>query len=172
MPTGTAVGKLIVEDEDPSNTYSYTLQGPYNPVTEDHDPASFYVENDTLKTSVEFDFAVSDTSFVRISLEDSRGFTLSRDFTITILKNTSGSTSIEQHSLSLNIYPNPADQFVNLEGMEGYQDIGMYELSGKLIMKISTDQKQLDVSGLKNGIYLLVCDGSKGRVVRKLLIHH
>jgi len=172
MPVGTPVGKLIVEDEDPSNTYTYTLQGPYNPALDDYDPASFYIENDTLKTSVEFDYYTSDTCFVRISLEDSRGFTVSRDFTIRILENTSGSTDIQEYSSGLKIYPNPVDQFVYMDGLEGYQSIGMFELSGKMILKISSNQKQLDVSGLKNGIYLLVFDGSQGRVVRKVLIQH
>lgn len=172
MQPGAPVGLVIVEDEDPDNTYSYTLQGPYNPALDDFDPVSFYIENDTLKTSVEFDFSVSDTSFVRISLEDSRGFTLSRDFTISILENPSGSTGIQEYGRSLNIYPNPADQFIYLDGLEGYQTMGMYELSGKLILKLSGDQKQLDVSGFKSGIYLLVCEGSQGRVVRKVLIKH
>lgn len=172
MPAGTPVGKLIVEDEDPSNTYTYTLQGPYNPVLEDYDTASFYIENDTLKTSIEFDFNEYDTSFVRISLEDSRGFTLSRNFTITIVENPSGSTGIQEYSRSLNIYPNPADQFIYLDGLDGYHSIEMWELSGKMIKKFSSEQKQLDVSGLKSGIYLLVFDGSKGRAVRKVLIQH
>jgi hypothetical protein len=172
MPAGTAVGRVVVEDEDESNVYTYTLQGPYNPQTEDYDPASFYIENDTLKTSVEFEYHSADTSFVRISVEDSHGFTLSRDFTIVIVEKPSGSTSIRNITRSMNIYPNPANHFVFFEGFEGYKTIGMYELSGKLIMNISGDQEQLDVSGLKNGIYLLVLEGSQGRVVRKLLIQH
>ena len=172
VAVGTAVARILVEDEDPSNTYSYTLQGPYNPAIEDYDPASFYVENDTLKTSVEFDYSVSDTSFVRIRVDDSRGFTLSRDFTIRIVENSSGSTGLEEFSKELNIYPNPADNLVYLEGVEGYQSIGLYELSGKLVMKVATYQKQLDISGFRNGIYLLVLDGAQGRVVRKLLIQH
>jgi hypothetical protein len=172
VAVGAAVARVLVEDEDPSNTYSFTLQGPYNPAIADYDPASFYIENDTLKTSVEFDYSVSDTSFVRITVEDSRGFTLSRDFTIRIVENSSGSTGLEEFSKELNIYPNPADNFVYLEGFEAYQSIGLYELSGKLVMKVATYQKQLDISRFRNGIYLMVLDGAQGRVVRKLLIQH
>jgi hypothetical protein len=61
---------------------------------------------------------------------------------------------------------------VNIEGMEGYQSVEMWELSGKLVQKLSIRNDQLDVSGLKNGIYLLVFNGSDGRLVRKLLIQH
>ncbi|MCK5693659.1 MAG: T9SS type A sorting domain-containing protein, partial [Bacteroidales bacterium] len=172
MSPGTPVGKLIVEDEDPLNTYTYTLQGPYNPSIEDYDPVSFYIENDTLKTNMEFDYSLSDTSYVMITLEDSRGFTLSRGCTIEIVQNQSGTTGIQDISRSVNIYPNPADQYVNLEGLEGYLSIEMWELSGKMLKKLSTEDKQLDVSGLQNGIYLLVCDGKDGRLVRKLLIQH
>ncbi|RLD91554.1 MAG: hypothetical protein DRJ29_13940, partial [Bacteroidetes bacterium] len=172
MAPGIAVGKLIVEDEDPLNTYTFTLQGPYNPAIEDYDPPSFYIENDTLKTNMEFDYSISDTSYVLISLEDSRGFTLSRGFTIEIVQNQSGTTGIAELSRSVSIYPNPADQYVNIEGMEGYQSVEMWELSGKLVQKLSLRNDQLDVSGLKNGIYLLVFNGSDGRLVRKLLIQH
>ena len=172
MPPGTPVGKLIVEDEDPSNTYTYTLQGPYNPSTVDYDPPSFYLENDTLKTNVDFDCSVSDTCYVLITVEDSRGFTLSRGFTIDIKENQSGTTGIRELRSDISIYPNPADQYVNIEGVEGYQRVEMWELSGKLVQKLSPQNPRLDVSGLKNGIYLLVIDGSDGRLVRKLLIQH
>ena len=169
---GAPVGQLIVEDEDPLNTYIYTLQGPYNPSIEDYDPPSFYLENDTLKTNVEFDYGVSDTSYVLITLEDSRGFILSRGFTITITEKQSGATGIRELSKGISIYPNPADQYVNIEGVDGYQSIEMWELSGRMVQKLSPRNDQLDVSGLKNGIYLLVFDGSDGRLVRKLLIQH
>lgn len=167
---GTPVGKLIVEDEDPLNTYTYTLQGPFNPATEEYDPPSFYIENDTLKTSVEFDYNLSDTCYILISLEDSRGFTLSRGFTINIIENQSGTTGIREFKKDISIYPNPADQYVNIEGVEGFQSVEMWELSGKLAQKFSAQRDRLDVSGLKTGIYLLVLDGSEGRVVRKILI--
>ncbi len=172
MPPGTPVGKLIVEDEDPLNTYTYTLQGPYNPSIEDYDPPSFYMENDTLKTSVELDCSVSDTCYILITVEDSRGFTLSRGFTIVIKENQSGTTGIRELRSDISIYPNPADQYVNIEGVEGYQSMEMWELSGRLVQKLSPHNPRLDVSGLKNGIYLLVIDGSDGRLVRKLLIQH
>jgi len=160
QPVGTAVAKLMIEDEDPLNTYTYTLDGP------------FYIENDTLKTAVEFDYETTKTSNVNITVEDSRGFILSRDFAIEILQNQSGTTGIREQARGVAIYPNPADQYIHIEGLEDYQSIEMWELSGKMLMKIPSEQKQLDVSGFKNGIYLLVCNGSEGRLVRKLLIQH
>lgn len=169
---GTPVGQLIVEDEDPLNTYTYTLQGPYNPSIEDYDPPSFYLENDTLKTNMEFDYGVSDTSYVLITLEDSRGFILSRGFTIEITEKQSGATGIRELSKGVSIFPNPADQYVNIEGVAGYHSVEMWELSGRMVQKLSPRNDQVDVSGLKNGIYLLVLDGSDGRLVRKLLIQH
>jgi len=172
LPPGTAVGKLIVEDEDSLNTYTYTLQGPYNPSIEDYDPPFFYVENDTLKTNVEFDYSLSDTAYVMITVEDSRGFTLGRGFTITITENQSGTTGIREFKKDISIYPNPADQYVNIEGVEGFQSVELWELSGRMVQKLSPQSERLDVSGFKNGIYLLVLDGTEGRLVRKLLIQH
>ncbi len=160
QPVGTAVGRLIIEDEDPFNTYTYTVEGP------------FFCENDTLKTSVEFDYAMSDTSHVTITVEDSRGFILSRGFTIEVEQNQSNTTGIKEQSRGVSIYPNPADQYIFLEGLENYESIEMWELSGRMLIKIPGEQKQLDVSGFKNGIYLLVCNGSGKRLVRKVLIQH
>jgi len=161
-----------VEDEDPLNTYTYTLQGPYNPSIEDYDPPLFYIENDSLKTNVEFDFSISDTSYVLITIEDKRGFVLSRGFTIAITENHSGTTGIRELKKDISIYPNPADQYVNIEGVEGIQSLELWELSGRMVQKFSPQSDRLDVSGFKNGIYLLVLDGSGGRLVRKLLIQH
>jgi len=169
---GSPVGQLIVEDEDPLNTYTYTTQGPYNPAIEDYDPPSFYVENDSLMTNVEFDYSISDTSYVLITIEDKRGFVLSRGFTIAITEKQSSATGIRDLSKGISIYPNPADQYVNIEGVDGYHSVEMWELSGRMVQKLSPRNEQVDVSGLKNGIYLLVLDGSDGRLVRKLLIQH
>ena len=159
-PAGTAVAKLIIEDEDPLNTYTYMVEGP------------FFIENDTLKTTTVFDYATSDSSPLTITVEDSRGFILSRGFTIEILQNQSGTTGIREQTRGLSIYPNPADQFIFLEGLEKYESIELWELSGKMLLKVPGEHKQLDVSGFKNGIYLLVFNGSGERLVRKVLIQH
>jgi len=173
QPVGTAVAKLIVEDEEASNSYTYTLYGPYNSEISDYDPASFYVEDDTLRTSVVFDRELADTCYLLVELLDSYGNQLSRAFTIQIGENPSGSTSVIPVSLERDLlYPNPADHTVSIRNADLYNSVDFYEITGRKISTMKAIQGTIDVSGLNEGIYLVVVRSDKGRALQKLLIRH
>lgn len=58
----------------------------------------------------------------------------------------------------MHFWPNPATGLLNLEFPAfAKREIGIYNLSGKLIRKINSNEKELkmDVSGISNGIYFL-----------------
>jgi len=174
QPVGTAVGKLVIEDEDSTNSYTYSLFGPYNQATSEFDPASFYVENDTLKTTVVFDRQVSDTCFLMVELVDAHGNQLSRAFTIQIEKYQSGSTGIisiaEEGDL---IYPNPADRTITLRKPELKSTLEIYEIAtGRKVSVINNVSGTIDVSGFPEGFYLAVIHSRRGIFVQKLMISH
>lgn len=67
----------------------------------------------------------------------------------------------EQTSESLTVYPNPATDFIQIESAEA---IGIYDLSGRLLMEGSGN---MDVSSLPNGIYFI----KAGSESKKLIIN-
>jgi hypothetical protein len=61
---------------------------------------------------------------------------------------------------SLNVYPNPAKDILNIEvkgSMKGKGTVMLLDLSGKLIdqIQLSSDKGQLNLSNVANGLYLL-----------------
>lgn len=173
-PVGTTVAALLVEDEAESNTYSYTLYGPYNTGTSTYDPPLFYVEGDTLRTAVVFDHEQADNVFLLLVLEDSYGHELSRAFTIQIEADQSGSTGIiqvsEEHDL---LYPNPADDRVTWKNPDLNQDLEIYEVAtGRKLSVEPAPDGTINVSALQDGMYLVVIRSTGAVTVQKLLIHH
>ncbi len=57
----------------------------------------------------------------------------------------------------VSIYPNPASNFLNINGLKGDANIYVYTISGKEVIQHKTNQSssQLNISSLENGIYLI-----------------
>lgn len=58
----------------------------------------------------------------------------------------------------IKVYPNPAQQQVTVEGIDNYSKLQILDAAGKLVKDIYTNGQYLmniDLGGLKNGIYLL-----------------
>jgi hypothetical protein len=173
-PVGTTVGALLVEDEAMTNSYTYTLFGPYNSGTSGYDPASFYVEEDTLRTAVVFDYEEADTCFVLIELEDSYGHVLSRAFTIRIEADQSSSTGIRQAVEEKDmLYPNPADDLVTWRNPDPDLVLEIYEVAtGRRLDLQPALDGTMNVSGLQDGMYLVVVRSSGAVTFQKLLVRH
>ncbi len=172
QPIGTSVGCLMVEDEDSTNTYTYTLYGPYDQEGQDYTACSFYVEGDTLRTGVVFDLEVSDTAYVLVELEDKYGNLLSRAFTISIKSDQSGSTGMVPVSFETDLaFPNPASQFINFRNADRISSLEIYEIStGRMVLREEMLTDRLDVSRLPGGAYLILIR-SDGKIrAQKLLI--
>lgn len=73
---------------------------------------------------------------------------------------------------SINIYPNPASNFVNIELKEGktIEKVDVFSLTGQRVMS-SPYTNQLNVSSLQTGIYVLrASDGAGNYFIKKLVI--
>jgi type IX secretion system substrate protein len=170
-PVGTAVAKVNLENEESSNSYTYTLYGAYNTDISDYDLASFYMDGDSLKTSLVFDRNLADTAYLLVEVLDAHENQLSRAFTIQIQSNQSGSTGINHISLEDDLlYPNPADRFVTLRNTGQNSSLEFYEITGRKIATMKDIQGTIDVSELNEGIYLVVIRSDKGTALQKLLI--
>lgn len=85
-----------------------------------------------------------------------------------------GSGIYEYPSSSMNLYPNPANDVLNVvfEGVENPQGvITVINMAGIVVQchECSSTVTQLDVSRLKTGIYMVCFRNEKGRIVKKFV---
>jgi hypothetical protein len=55
--------------------------------------------------------------------------------------------------VNLSVYPNPTVDYVNIDGVD-VNNVKIFNLNGQLL--INTTDKRIDVTGLNNGIYILM----------------
>jgi 1,4-alpha-glucan branching enzyme len=67
----------------------------------------------------------------------------------------------------LKIFPNPVENVLNISGE--YQQIEMYDLSGKLIKAWKNNAKQLFINEIPSGMYLLKIYNEKGIIHKKII---
>jgi hypothetical protein len=71
------------------------------------------------------------------------------------------------------MFPNPANDLVNFNGLERDSQITIFDATGRAVMKsqIQSFQYQMNVSALTNGVYFVRYE-TKGNVsVKELVIH-
>ncbi|HKK62050.1 MAG TPA: T9SS type A sorting domain-containing protein, partial [Bacteroidales bacterium] len=77
-------------------------------------------------------------------------------------------TGIEQTSINsdqLKVYPNPAQNVLNLKGTSELKSAVVYDATGRLIMQVELDNTlhaEMNISTLKNGLYLIEVSSVKG----------
>ena len=72
-----------------------------------------------------------------------------------------------QSSVNLNIYPNPVKDVLTIEG--NYTSVDVFDMFGKLVLS-SEYTKNINVSTLANGIYMLNIITEKGIQTQKITI--
>jgi hypothetical protein len=57
----------------------------------------------------------------------------------------------------LSLYPNPASEILNVNSLDGFEFIQIYDLTGKMIINVSTPSNlnKIDVSAYQKGTYIL-----------------
>lgn len=78
--------------------------------------------------------------------------------------NTIDVTSVEEQiGKTISVYPNPANDFIQLN-LDGLTEIAIYNMLGAKVMQCVSDG-QIDVSSLTNGIYFIQASANKARFV-------
>jgi hypothetical protein len=85
------------------------------------------------------------------------------------LDNTLGIEQNFDKKEDLKIYPNPANDVLNIEGLNEKADAYVYDLSGKLVLKNMIANGQVDISRLAGGLYFIKVLSGEGSVVRKFV---
>lgn len=75
----------------------------------------------------------------------------------------------------IQISPNPASRFITLNNVSDFENIYIYDLTGKAVVSIpSINEKNLfiDVANLSNGVYCIKFENPKIQITKKLIINH
>ncbi len=71
---------------------------------------------------------------------------------------------------SISVYPNPASQYLYVDGLEGYHFLEIMDASGRIVLTTTHNKEkaflQLDVSQLEKGLYFLRFPSQENRVIR------
>ena len=80
--------------------------------------------------------------------------------------------SLEDFDIDINIYPNPATDFITIKSSEKVDEIHLFDYTGKLILtKTPTEQKEIiNTNNLSQGSYILLIKSEKGEIKEKLII--
>ncbi len=90
------------------------------------------------------------------------------DYTV----NITGEVSISKIEENINIYPNPANSFVNIKAETEITNIKIFNYLGQQVIYVNknTNITQIDVSNLNSGVYFMKIKTKAGSFVRKLII--
>ncbi len=72
----------------------------------------------------------------------------------------------------ISIHPNPASDYVTIDGLSGGESISMYDATGRIIKEIKPVQASvtIDLDGLSGGLYHIHITGNNGTVVSQKVV--
>lgn len=82
--------------------------------------------------------------------------------------NLLSSTDFNNGNLNFKLYPNPANDIINLELNNEVKNVDIYSLQGQKVH--SSTEKQINISNLANGIYMVRVEDENGAVATQKLI--
>jgi hypothetical protein len=81
-----------------------------------------------------------------------------------------GTTGITDNKYSeIGLSPNPANDVINVIGINEFTKITVYDLYGKMVLDEQTSDNQLKIGNLQRGIYSLKIETAKGIIVKKFV---
>ncbi len=79
----------------------------------------------------------------------------------------------EIQKVEFDLYPNPANSYINIESEDRIYEISIISLDGSLVKRLSnSDYQNIDISFLSKGIYLVKVKSEEGKIgVKKLVVN-
>jgi len=92
------------------------------------------------------------------SIDNGVNYQSLNDFMILHNSCKSGTSSIEEHEINFQAYPNPTSEIITLKGINSLTEVSHIHLldnKGALLKKIGINEKQIDLSSFSTGIYFV-----------------
>jgi photosystem II stability/assembly factor-like uncharacterized protein len=86
------------------------------------------------------------------------------------ISNITGISKIKQNDYSVSIFPNPASDVLTINSnFSKIEKKSIYDLKGQLVLEDFTNSKQLNISSLQKGYYLLVLHNKGEKLIKKFV---
>ncbi|REC59601.1 hypothetical protein DRF65_25330 [Chryseobacterium pennae] len=105
--------------------------------------------------------------YVNVGHYDDNEDIMEGTFTITINKETLGTSEVAKAKNEIKVYPNPFTEILNISKVDQVKTVSVLDVSGRLVKTIENPSSVLHLGDLKQGMYLVVLnmkDGSKQTV--------
>src|SRR5690606_10160727 len=88
----------------------------------------------------------------------------------TIDLSTLGMENNLSSSLAIALYPNPSSNFVNIHIKDlTLKSVAFYSITGQLVLKVTENMDQIDVSKLSSGVHLVKIETDKDTFFKRFL---
>jgi hypothetical protein len=168
---GTDVGEIRVESENSSAEYNFELKGPFNILIQDYLPASFYVENNRLKSLEVFTYNEMEktrTVFIK-AINQSDNLFYEKRFEISILKNTTAISTVNETG-AIHVYASANTLHISSTVPCKYV---LYSLSGVPLESATIDAGEHCIPAQnRKGCYIISVISENNIYTKKLIIHN
>ena len=121
----------------------------------------FYLGNLFGGSASAFNGAMDDLKIYNRVLSDSEVLSLYNN-------NTLSSSDFTQNNLDVALYPNPANNVLNIETALEIQNVEIYNIQGQKVL--SSNQKQINVSDLAAGMYMVRIQDTDNNIATKKIV--
>ncbi|MCY1722197.1 C10 family peptidase [Prolixibacteraceae bacterium Z1-6] len=170
MPVGSFVAKVNVEDHSAVDSFSYTLKGgPKFP--SGWQEASFYIENDSLKTKYVFDASVKDEYILNIKVTDQDLNVFSKEFIIKIKEKITTAIGRPAANEIPKIYFSQSQKSIIINSnTHNYtnSNVRIVDIHGRIVATGIIDKTNylINTSDLNTGVYIVVVEDIQKKVPR------
>ncbi|MBO5848919.1 MAG: T9SS type A sorting domain-containing protein [Bacteroidales bacterium] len=77
--------------------------------------------------------------------------------------------SLEEYANRFEIYPNPANNYLNINTTENINEINIYNIVGVLVYSEKDFNNNIDLSNFSNGVYFIKINTDKGEITKKFI---
>ncbi|MCG8701031.1 MAG: T9SS type A sorting domain-containing protein [Bacteroidales bacterium] len=173
---GTSTGEITINDiitdcnkaKKARNIINFTVKGSHNSVTSNYGIVINRGADNYIVRHVRLPFGKTYT--YQLAAKNNGTTIASKTLKVTTVyscpKSAEESIAPGKQSPALVIYPDPAENYLQIKGLEYGTNIKIYNITGTQVMNTQV-QERIDISNLKPGIYMLISAGKSTRFIKK-----
>jgi len=164
----TAVNAIV----NPMPSSSFTFNQNYNNIN--------FVNSSQNATSYLWDFDDSNTS---TDINPAHTYTTVGDFIVTLTATNSCGNNITTDTVNItvvnideitnntvNVYPNPANNYIRITSENSFNSISINSIDGKEIAHYNSNSGIIDVSNIEKGVYILKINAEHKNIIKRIII--